>query len=98
MRIATIVETRQTTKTEEILRVVRKTGVDEKAFMDRIEDGSAKSAFHKDREYTRSLGIFSLPACLLQCAGRTFIIKSLIGYEGFLQIIGEMTGETLREN
>ncbi len=92
LRTATIVETRQTTKTEEILRVVRKTGIDEKAFLDKVEDGSAKEAFYKDLEYTKSLGIHSLPSCLIQHGERVLLIQSLIGYEDFVQIIGQISG------
>ncbi len=64
------------------------------AFLDRVEDGSAKRAFYKDLDLTRSLGIHSLPAYLLQCGEHSLLIKSLIGYEDFVQLI-EKVRETV---
>ena len=89
LRYATVAETRQTTREDEILRAARIAGLDEEAFLRSFHDGSAEAAFQKDLRFTRSLGICSLPSYLLQYGARTMLIKALIGYDDFVRAIKE---------
>lgn len=91
LRYSTIVDTRQTTRTDEILKVVRKTGIDEEAFTQHYNNGSALSLFEKDKEYASSLGIYSLPAYLFQYGDRSTLINSLIGYDTFTDVISSLS-------
>ena len=93
LQYATIVETRQTTKEEEILRVAGKSGLNGKSFLQALHDGSAEEEFHKDLAYTRSLGICSLPAFDIQYGDKTVLIKSLISYEIFTEIINRIINQ-----
>ena len=47
LRYATITETRQTTRADEILRAARKTGLDEERFRKAMHDGSAEAGIRK---------------------------------------------------
>lgn len=66
LRYATIVDTRPTTKLEEILKVVRQTGIDEQRFLQHYRNGNAETAFHGDLTRMHALGIHTLPAYLLE--------------------------------
>ena len=91
LRYATIVETRPTTKLEEILKVVRQTGIDEKLFLQHYQDSSAETALDGDLTRMHALGIHTLPAYLLEYDERQMLIKHLIGYDAFIDAIRELT-------
>ena len=76
LRRATIVDTRPTTHMEEILDVVRATGMDEEAFLSCYQDGSAMAALEKDLDLGRRLGIRSLPAYLLESRGKSELLQT----------------------
>ena len=91
LRYATIVECRQTTKLDEILDIVRKSNIDIEKFLEHYNDGSAENALQHDLVLTRELGIYTLPAYLIQYDDKRALIKILIGYEDFVSIIHEIT-------
>ena len=88
---ATVVECRQTTKLNEILDVVKKSNIDSEKFLEHYNDGSAENALQHDLILTKELGIYTLPAYLIQCDDKRALIRILIGYEDFVSIIREMT-------
>lgn len=88
LREATIVETRQTTREDELVRVAAETGLDETIFREYLNGGAAEKVFIKDLEYSRSLGIRGLPAYLIQTGERRMLVQSLIGYDEFIRIFG----------
>lgn len=91
LRYATIVDTRPTTKLEEILKVVRKTGIDEKLFLQHYQDSSAETALDSDLTRMHALGIRTLPAYLLQFDGKQMLINRLIGYDTFVEAIRQIS-------
>lgn len=93
LQLATIVETRQTTLPEELLSIAVETGIDPAAFDRNISDGSAEAAFREDLQFTRSLGIYSLPTFLLQYRDRVMLIGQLIGFAEFEKAIQRLTVE-----
>jgi len=76
LRHTTVLDCRPTTHEEEILRVVRKTGIDEEAFSRHFHNGSAEASLEQDLAFTRSLGIRSLPTYLLQYENRALLLQS----------------------
>lgn len=84
LRRATIVDSRQTTKTDELVRVAQMTGLDKEKFLTLFKDGSTKAAFEKDLQLTQSLGIHSLPTCLVQCGKKAALMNGMMGYEDFV--------------
>ncbi|MBR3080463.1 MAG: DsbA family protein [Prevotella sp.] len=91
LRYATIVDTRPTTKLEEILKVVRQTGINEKQFLQHYQDSSAEAAMDSDLTRMHALGIHTLPAYLLQYDGKQMVIKRLIGYDTFVAAIRQIS-------
>ena len=91
LRYATIVDTRPTTHLEEILKVVRQTGIDEQRFLQHYRDSSAETALDSDLTRMHALGIHTLPAYLLEYDGRQMLIRHLIGYEAFVEAICQLT-------
>ena len=91
LRYATIVDTRPTTKLEEILKVVRQTGINEKMFLQHYEDSSAETALDSDLTRMHALGIRTLPAYLLQFDGKQTLINRLIPYDAFVEAIRQIS-------
>lgn len=56
-------------------------------------DGSAEAAFREDLQFTRSLGIYSLPTFLLSYRDHAMFIRQLAGFEDFEKAIQKLTGE-----
>lgn len=91
LRYGTIVDTRPTTKLEEILKVVRQTGINEKQFLQHYQDSSTETAMDSDLTRMHALGIHTLPAYLLQYDGKQMVIKRLIGYDTFVAAIRQIS-------
>ena len=84
LRHATVLDCRPTTHIDEILNVVRKTGIGEDSFLLYYQDGSAEAALEKDLAFTRSLGIRSLPTYLIQYKEQSSILQSF-RYQDFAE-------------
>jgi len=91
LRHATVVDVLPTTHFDEILKVVRQTGIDEEAFIQHYENGSAETALEKDLALGQKLDIQSLPAFVVSCGEKAALVRSLIGYEDFVSVIAELT-------
>lgn len=96
LRYATIVDCKPTTKLEEIIKVVKKTGIDEEKFVEQYNAETTKKALEKDFEYTRRLGIYTLPAYLIQYKDKLILVKDLIGYDTFASIISKITEDNIK--
>ena len=91
LRYATIVETRPTTRAEEILKVVNDLNIDEDEFIAQSKNGNAESALQKDLNFAYKLGIHTLPAYLIEYDGEGALFQSLLGYNDFVRIIYTLT-------
>ncbi len=87
LRRATIVEVRQTTLNSELVKIAEESGINPEKFNKYFNDGSAENAFMEDLRYTRSLGIYALPAYLLTYGDKSILINQLIDYDGFQRLI-----------
>ena len=76
LRHATVLDCRPTTHEEEILAVVRASGINEAAFLAAFRDGRAEAALKEDLALTRRLGIRSLPAYVMEYRGRALFLQS----------------------
>ena len=90
LRRATIVESGQTTLDDELISIAEEAGINVDRFRQNYMDGSALAAFKEDLEYTRSMGVRSLPACLVQCAKRSALVSGMIGLHGFMTVIAQL--------
>lgn len=82
---STVLECRPTTKVDEILRIVRLCGIDEGDFLARFEGGAAAAALEEDRRYKESLGIWALPAFLVECGERAMLIRGIADFETLMR-------------
>ena len=99
LRYATVFECRQTTKLEEILNVVKKTDIDCEKFLEFYNNGIAENALNHDLILTKELGIYTLPAYLIQHNGKNALIRILIEYESFVSVIKDISnGKILPQN
>ncbi|MBE5775029.1 MAG: DsbA family protein [Clostridiales bacterium] len=90
LRHATVLECRPTTHYDEILKIVRKVGINEDAFTRHYQDGSADVALAQDMAFTHSMGIRSLPAYLLQHGSKVLLMQSF-DYQDFVASIEKVT-------
>ena len=93
LRPATVQECRPTTKHDEILRVVRLCGIDQGAFVTRLENGDALAALKEDARYAHSLGVVGLPAFSVACGDRMAIIRGVATYELLMRAIDSVTAD-----
>lgn len=89
LRHATVIDCRPTTHDDEIMKVVRQTGIDEESFIRHVQDGSAGTALEEDLAYTRRLGIRSLPAYLIQHGDKALLMQSF-DYSDLVKVISEV--------
>lgn len=90
LRRAAILEGRQTTLDEELISVAEEAGIKVGQFRQHYTDGSAFAAFKEDLEYTRSMDIRGLPACLVQRGKRSALVGGMIGLHGFITVIAQL--------
>ena len=95
LRFATVVDCRPTTRTEEIMVVARKTGLDEQVFLDHFNSHTTRDELELDLQFGRKLGIYSLPSYLIQWGNRGVLIQSF-HYGDFLTAIEKVTEWTVR--
>ena len=96
LRYATIVDTRPTTQREEILEVVRQTGLDEETFCLHFDGDTAQKALEQDLSLGQKLEIHSLPSYLVQYGERKLLIQSLIGYGAFVSVFEELSNRKMK--
>ncbi len=89
LRHATVLNCRPTTHIEEILRVIRRCGIDEELFKKHYQDSSTEAALEQDLALTRSLGIRALPAYLIQYKEKSLLVQSF-DYQDFRSAISKL--------
>ena len=90
LRHATVLNCRPTTHLQEILHVIKNTGIDEKRFLAHYQDGTAEMELKRDLAFTQSMQIHSLPSYLIQHKDRAMLIQSF-DYQDFVRAIKEVT-------
>ena len=61
--------------------------IDEDAFAERFEGGGAMEALEEDLRFKDSLGIWALPAFLVECNGRSLLIRGVVDVETLMQAV-----------
>lgn len=90
LRHSIVLEQRPTTHFEEILRIVRQTGIDEAAFTAHYQNGDAENALQQDLLLTQKLGIRSLPSYLIQTKDKALLLQSF-DLQDFISAIDKLT-------
>lgn len=89
LRHATVLDCRPTTHEDEILAVVRTSGLEETAFLASFHDGRADAALEQDLAYTRRMGIHALPCYLIQRGEHAVFLQSF-NAEEFAAVIDRL--------
>lgn len=90
LRSACIIETKQVTREDEILRIAENAGIDPERFTEVYRNGKAEKAFMQDLYYVHSLGIRALPAYPVKHMGRSYLMQGLPSAESFMKVIGKL--------
>ena len=96
LRYATIVECRPTTRIDEILRVIRLSGIDRDEFLIAYHSKATERHLMEDLRTMASYGIRSLPTCIIEYNGREALVSSLIGYDAFVHVIDQLTHSAVK--
>ena len=96
LRYATIVDCLPTTHFDEIIKVVRQTGIDEETFLQYYQNGTAEENLQTDLNRARQMGIYSLPAYLLEYRDKAVLVRHLIGYDDFVNVIAQLTDGSIK--
>jgi len=97
LRHATIVDVLPTAHYNEILKVVHKTGINEKDFARCYKNGSAAKELEKDLALGERLHIQTLPAFLISTKETSVLIRRLLRYEDFEDIITELSASDIHK-
>ena len=96
LRYATIVDCRPTTRTDEILKVVREIKIDEKEFLNQFTGKKAAESLEKDLKFAYRLGIRTLPAYLIMYGEEGALYQRLLNYDDFVRIIDHLSNNKIK--
>lgn len=77
LRRATILEGRQTTKTDELAEVAEFSGIDRQKFLDCYQNGKAGAAFQEDLKMAGKYRIHSLPSYLIRGKKKEILVSGM---------------------
>lgn len=91
MREATATEARQTNRRDELVGLASEAGLDIAAFIQRLDDGSARQAFEEDLRITRKHHIRAFPSFRLSYKQEQMILHGFQSYEALKALIENTT-------
>lgn len=97
IREASAAEARQTNRQEVLIELASEVGLDIAAFLGRLADGSAESAFRADLDTTRRYRVHGFPTFLIRYGGKETLIRSYQRYEAFRSLIDSLTAGAVPE-
>lgn len=96
LRRATILEGRQTTKQEELVKLAGEAGLPAADFQAALQNGKALAAFRKDLSLAAACRIHSLPSYLIRMADKELLVSGLPGLQEFQNLIRQVEGKRCR--
>ena len=91
VRYKTIVETRPTTKQQELVDIVESLGIDKTAFEQQMESAEVKDKLAQDFQKMQTKGIRALPAYLVEYEGKSILLQGVIRTPEFSNAIAQLT-------
>lgn len=91
LRYATVVECRPTTCEDEILRVAELTGYDGGRFQVELWGSQARSLLDADLDLKARAGVRGLPAFLVSCGDRAYVLHGLASFRAIAATIARLT-------
>lgn len=83
LRRATILEGKQTTKTEVLQDIADTTGIDRKKFLAYFENGSSEKRFEEDLKMVHKYQIHSLPSYLIRREEKELLVNGMPDFQKF---------------
>lgn len=96
LRYATVVECRPTTCEDEILRVAELAGYDGTRFCAEFRGPQARALLDADLDLKSRAGVRGLPAFLVSCGDRAYVLHGLAGFRAFTTTITRLTDGRVR--
>ena len=93
LRRATVLESVQTTKGNELLKPAEKAGIDRSLLLQHLKDGSAEEAYRADEKHACACAVHTLPAYRICCGSRERMIRYLADAGTFIRVIDDLTEE-----
>lgn len=93
LRRATILESIQTTRGDELLRLAEQVNIDRNLLLQHLKDGSAEAAFRADEKDALACAVHTLPAYRIRCGSRERMIRYLADAGTFIRVIDDLTEE-----
>ncbi len=96
MREATSAESKITSRMEVLAELVVEVGLDFPKWLEHMEDGSAKKAFHEDQKLMHHYGVTGFPSFLIRYGKKEMVLRGFQKYTTFQSVIKMMSGDHVR--
>jgi putative protein-disulfide isomerase len=97
IREASSAEGRQTNAIEVLIELASEVGLDLGKFLERMEDGTARSAFEKDQQLCARLGIHGFPTFVVKYGEKAVVLRGWQQYDTIKRVMQQMAGGVLVE-
>lgn len=97
LQFATVIENEQTTDLEVVASLAAEFGIDRNEFKAVMRDESLAERLDKFQELAQKLQISELPAFTIECQGKVYVVKGIVTYDKWLEILNQVTNSQLKE-
>lgn len=98
VREAVAAEAKQANRMEVLQELVKEVGLDEKQWLEQMENGTAKQEFEKDLATCRAFQIYAFPSYLVKNQnGDARLLRGFQSYEAFQKAIRELSDGSIQE-
>lgn len=97
VREASAAEARQTNQLEVLIELAAEVGLDVPAFIERLNDGSAKAAFEEDLQSAAQFGARGFPTFLVKYGEKGVMLRGYQRYVTFQSVIKTLAGEAIKD-
>ena len=96
IREASAAEARQTNQTEVLVELAAEVGLDVAAFIERLNDGTAKAAFEQDLRTSAEFGARGFPTFLVKYGEKGVMLRGYQRFATFQSVIKTLAGEAIQ--
>ena len=97
IREASAAEAKQTNRLEVLIELASEVGLDLAAFIENINDGSAKAAFEEDLKLTAHFGAQGFPTFLVRYGEKGLMLRGYQRFANFQAVIKTLAGKAIQE-
>lgn len=97
LQFATVIEDQQTTDLEVVASLAAEFGIDKNEFKAVMRDESLAERLNKFQDLAQKLQISELPAFTIEYQGKVYVVKGIVTYDKWLEILNQVTNSQLKE-